>query len=195
MTNVLFVMDATTKGNHGCPHAYRSNKVGMLGHSLGGLTAAQAMLNDTDNRITGGINLDGGFLGPALDAGLGSWKELFLRWGSAVYNSTGPEADTSWVQYWNITDKLDSQDWRKEIHLKESLHGNFSDLPLLADVSGFRDVDPDFVNGVLGMINGTRTMNVFTAYISAFFDTVLEGKRGTLLEGPSKEYPEVYFVR
>ncbi|KAF2092889.1 hypothetical protein NA57DRAFT_49394, partial [Rhizodiscina lignyota] len=190
--DVLFVLDAVTKGAHGCSYSYKANKVGMYGHSLGGVTASNAMLNDTQHRITGGINLDGGYLGPVLEDGLGSGKKSFLLFGSAVHNSS---SDPSWEQFWETTDKLDPQDWRKEIHLKDSLHTTFSDFPLLADVSGFRQIDPDLVNGELGTINGVRAMQILTTYITAFFNMVLKGKKEPLLGGPSKEFPEVYFTR
>ena len=48
--------------------AMRMSSLGMFGHSLGGATAAAAMLED--QRIAAGVNLDGSLVGPVVDAGL-----------------------------------------------------------------------------------------------------------------------------
>src|SRR6476661_3123614 len=48
--------------------ALRMSSVAMFGHSLGGATAAAAMLED--QRITAGVDLDGTLVGPVVDAGL-----------------------------------------------------------------------------------------------------------------------------
>ena len=42
------------------------SSVAMFGHSLGGATAAAAMLED--QRITAGVNLDGSLVGPVVNA-------------------------------------------------------------------------------------------------------------------------------
>jgi len=65
----------------------------------------------------------------------------------------------------------------------------------LADVSGFRKSDPEDVDSTLGTINGTRSTDILATYISDFFDMSLKGKEEPLLNGPSKAYPEVSFVR
>ncbi len=44
----------------GSRHRLRTRQVGVFGHSFGGATAAQVMLNDT--RFVAGVNLDGGML-------------------------------------------------------------------------------------------------------------------------------------
>ena len=73
--------------------------------------------------------------------------------------------------------------------------GTFSDLPLLADISGFREKEPGPVDGLLGTINGVRSISIETTYISAFLDMALKGKKEPLLSGPSTAFPEVGFVR
>jgi hypothetical protein len=172
-------------------------KFGVIGHQA---IAAQAMLNDSLNghpgRIAGGVNLDGVVAGPVLTEGIGAGKKFFMLWDNANRNSlTGPDNVPSFTAWWNITDKLNSRDWRVELSLANSTIGTFSDLPLLADISGFREKEPGPVDALLGTINGVRSISIETTYISAFLDMALKGKKEPLLSGPSMAFPEVGFVR
>jgi len=162
--------------------------------------AAQAMLNDSLNghpgRIAGGVNFDATYYGAVLTEGIGSGKKYFMLWDNTDRNSLpGPNNEPSFTQWWNITDQLDNQDWRVELSLANSTTATFTDLPLLADISGVRQTEPSAVDSLFGTINGVRSMSIVTTYISDFFDMVLKGKEETLLSGPSKAYPEVAFVR
>lgn len=94
-----------------------------------------------------------------------------------------------------MTDELDRGDWQKELSIANSTQGTSTDLPLLADVSGFRKSDPKAVDAVLGTINGVRSTSILTTYILTFFHMVVKRKKEPLLSGPSKAYPEVSFVR
>ena len=172
-------------------------KFGVVGHKA---VAAQAMLNDSLNghpgRIAGGVNLDSTNYGAVLTEGMGSGKKFFMLWDNIDHNSLpGPNNEPSFTQWWNITDQLDNRDWRVELSLANSTTATFTDLPLLADISGLRQTDPSPIDSAFGTINGVRSMSIETTYISDFFDMVLKGKKETLLGGPSKAYPEVAFVR
>jgi hypothetical protein len=172
-------------------------KFGVVGHEA---VAAQVMLNDSLNgypgRIAGGLNLDSTNYGAVLTEGMGSGKKFFMLWDNADHNSLpGLNNEPSFTQWWNITDQLDNQDWRVELSLENSTKAMFTDLPLLADISGFRQTNPSVIDSVLRTISGVRSMSIETTYISVFFDMVLKGKKETFLGGPSKAYPEVAFVR
>jgi hypothetical protein len=191
--DVLFVIDSYSKGTCGASRVYGSNrKVGVVAHEA---IAAQAMLNDSlkgnPGRIAGGVNLDGVIYSPVLTEGMGSGKKSFLLWEPA----SGPPNVTNWNQWWSITDKLDPGDWQKELSLANSTQGTFTDLPLLADVSGLRNSNPKLIDEGIGTISGIRSTSILTTYISAFFDMVLKGEKESLLSGPSEAYPEVSFVR
>lgn len=191
--DVLFVLDSYSKGNNGACRKYGyDNKVGVIAH---GAIAAQAMLNDSlkghPGRIAGGVNLDGRFEGPALTEGLGPGIKSSLLWAPA----SGPNNITNWDEWWNITKELDPRDWQSELCIANSTQGTFSDLPLLADVSGLRKSEPKAVDLLLGTINGVRSTSILTTYNAAFFDMTLKGKKETLLNGPSAAYPEVRFAR
>jgi predicted dienelactone hydrolase len=82
------------------------NSVAMFGHSLGGATAAAAMVNET--RIKGGLNLDGAILNcsDVLELGL---DRPFLLFGhqnnTRFYNGTTEAADYSaetWSDFWSV---------------------------------------------------------------------------------------------
>jgi len=178
--DVLFVIDSYSKGTCGASRVYGSDKkLGVIAHEA---VAAQAMLNDSLNghpgRIAGGVNLDGRIYGPVLTDGLGPGEKSFLLWEPA----SGPP-DTSWDEWWNITDELDPKDWQKELRIANSTQTTLSELALVADVSG------------ITKNNAIRFTSILTTYTSAFFDMVLKGKKESLLSGPSEAYLEVIFVR
>ncbi len=64
-------------------------------------------------------------------------------------------------------------------------HVNFTDLPYWSPVM------PQI--GMTGPINRQRGFNIVNAYSVAFFDQELRGQSSLLLQGPSKQYPEVIF--
>lgn len=189
--DVLFVIDSYSKGVCGANRAY-NNKVGIIAH---GTIAAQAMLNDSQNghpgRISGGVNLDGRFEGPVLTEGLGPGQKSFLIW----VPPSGPNIPATWDEWWNITNKLDPADWRKELELANSTQGTFTDYPLLADISGLRQSNPKLIAAAFGTINGVRSTSILTTYNVAFFDMTVKGEQETLLNGPNAAYPEISFVR
>ena len=77
--------------------------------------------------------------------------------------------------------------------LADSAHYTFSDLPDIVDVLGFGAALPGEVAQLLGTINGTRAFEIVTVYVRAYFDFVLKGRKSELLDGPSKQFPEVTF--
>jgi hypothetical protein len=64
-------------------------------------------------------------------------------------------------------------------------HVNFTDAPY------FTPLGP--LLGFTGPINAQRGFDIVNAYSLAFFDQHLEGRPAALLDGPSKQYPEVIF--
>ena len=162
------------------PHL-TTNRVGMFGHSLGGATAAAAMLNDT--RIACGANLDGTFFGPAITSGL---NRPFLLFG---HDGKNQSTDATWAQIWPRL-----RGWKLELELLGAQHAAFSDLPLLLQVLGLEDKLPPEVVELVGSLEGGRALQIITAYLVAFFDEVLRCEMEPLLQDPSSEFPEVEFV-
>lgn len=154
------------------------SKVGIFGHSLGGATAAQVML--LDSRFVGGINLDGSFFGSVIKKGL---NKPFLIFGHEGKNLT---TDASWSTLWS-----NLRGYKREFVLSGSTHGTFTDLTQVADLIGMRAEYPQQVAEFLGSTVGARASQIIGTYVSSFFDLVLKQKKSKLLDGPSKDFPEV----
>jgi hypothetical protein len=45
----------------------------------------------------------------------------------------------------------------------------------------------------LGTIDPARALTITKVYVEAFFGEYLEGRKSPLLNGPSREYPEITF--
>ena len=154
------------------------SKVGIFGHSLGGATAAQAMLSDC--RFVGGINLDGSLFGSVIEGGLDKPFVLFAHEGKNL------TTDATWAAFWpNL------RGFRRELILNGSTHGTFTDLPEVADLIGLRAEFPQQVTELLGSMLGERASQIIATYVSSFFGFVLHGKKSELFDGPSNDFPEV----
>lgn len=154
-----------------------TSKVGIYGHSLGGATAAQAMLSDS--RLKGGINLDGTFFGSVINRGL---DKPFMIMAHEGKNLT---TDASWGALWPKLKGI-----RRRFTLSGSTHGTFTDLAQAADAIGLREEYPAQTAAFLGSIDGGRALQVIAAYTSRFFDFVLKGKNVDFLDMSSLEFPE-----
>ncbi|KAF5608601.1 PAF acetylhydrolase family [Fusarium subglutinans] len=99
----------------GLPGSMDNKKVVALGHSIGGASAAIAMLSD--NRIHGGMDLDGQIFEPALSKGLD--KPFFL-----IGRPNHAKEDITWTKFWP---KLRGP--KKEISINDTTHGSFTDYP------------------------------------------------------------------
>ncbi|OBS17643.1 hypothetical protein FPOA_09379 [Fusarium poae] len=99
------------------PGTVDSKKIVAIGHSLGGASAAVAILSD--NRIRGGIDLDGQIFEPALSKGLD--KTFFL-----IGRPNHSEEDPTWKKFYT---KLRGP--KKEISINGTVHGSFTDYPQL----------------------------------------------------------------
>ncbi|SPO01484.1 related to PAF acetylhydrolase family protein [Cephalotrichum gorgonifer] len=158
-------------------------KVIMFGHSLGGATAATAMLSDP--RIRGGINLDGRLPNPVKDAGLDGPFVLVGRPGHA-------DEDQTWdVFYEHLRGP------RSHLEVKGTLHGSFTDFPTL--IQSLHLTLPDEAKALLESQIGTlefgRAGQVVAGIVSAFADAVLNGKAESLFTIGDEAIPEVEVVR
>jgi len=71
------------------------------------------------------------------------------------------------------------------VQIPGMFHVNFTDAPR------FSPLTPEL--GFAGSINAQRGYDIINAYSLAFFDQHLQGRPAALLDGPSKQYPEVIF--
>lgn len=174
------------------------SKVGMFGHSAGGITAAEAMLND--RRVDAGVNLDGSLI---YSSDAGTYGEVtehgldrpFMLMGAG---KSGPDdkphthrAAPDWKAFWE-----NSTGWKLDLHVPEGEHFTFTDyqaiVPQLDEILG---VPEWLVVGMIGTVAPERIVASQRAYVAAFFDQHLRGERQELLENPSPDHPNIDFVR
>jgi pimeloyl-ACP methyl ester carboxylesterase len=155
-------------------------KAGVFGHSLGGAAAAQAML--LDDRLVGGVNLDGSFFGDVVDIGLSKPFMMFAHAGKNI------STDLTWGKIWPQL-----VGWKRELILADSAHYSFSDLPKIINLLGYTGRMPTEVQELLGSMDGDRGFEIVTSYIISFFDMTLKAKKGGLLNSPNSAFPEVVF--
>lgn len=154
-------------------------KVGIFGHSLGGATAASAML--LDSRFQVGLNMDGNMWGEVVNQGL---NRPFMLMNNGLQWIT-PDRKSFYNQLQNDSYNLT---------IAGTKHQNFTDSPLLK--SAFSEFVPELANffsSEVGDIDSQRNAEIISAYNLAFFDKYLKGKDSPLLNGISGNYPEVSF--
>ncbi|KAL1924931.1 uncharacterized protein VTP21DRAFT_4585 [Calcarisporiella thermophila] len=186
--DVRFVLNqlshlASSKKIPGLSGPINVERVGMFGHSLGGATAANVMLNDS--RIAAGFNMDGSFFGPVINQGL---DKPFALMGAS---DNGAFDDDSWNKTWaNLRSR------RTSLVLANSSHFTFSDGPIWTALLNASKVDvPEGITSYMGKINGLRANTVTNAYITAFFNSILRNTSEPLLEKPDPQFPEIIFDR
>ncbi|KAI0910268.1 hypothetical protein F4823DRAFT_590533 [Ustulina deusta] len=155
-----------------------TDKVGGFGHSFGGATALQLLLNDT--RFAVGANFDGILFGSVIEEGTDSPFVLF---------GTNPRMeDDTWTTAWE-----NLRGFKRQYGINETEHGAFTDFPIIRDVLGADS--PPLLDVGLGTIAGARIIDIETAYINALFGRFLKGEEGELLDGEgSGDWPEVSLV-
>ena len=160
----------------------RLSRVGMFGHSLGGATAAAAMLED--RRIKAGVNLDGTLFGPVVNAGL---DRPFMLVASQGHSR---DDDESWAKFW-----ANLRGWRLNLQLTGSAHDSFTDFQVLVpQAAGVLNLPPDAVQQLIGTIDPRRSTINQRAYLTAFFNLHLRHRNNHLLDHPSPRFPEMQFV-
>lgn len=190
--DVIFTLDQLTNNTKSIIPSFarklQTDRVALIGHSLGGAIAAQAMLNDT--RFAGGINFDGSVHGSVVQQGL---NRPFINFGEASLVDPGFD---SWGQNWPHL-----RGFKLQLQLKDSQHLTFSDLPLVFDTASsareLRNATASNLGSLpgLGTLPGLRVRTILTEYITAGCGFFLPGKKPALLRGPSSAYPEVRYTR
>jgi dienelactone hydrolase len=189
--DVRFVLGELTGADPAWPAAglIDPSRMAMAGHSLGGAAAIAAML--ADSRIRAGIDMDGSTCAPIPDHGL-SRPFLFLGKQSNYTPGSGGAAPartldwkrlrgavSTWERDWELL-----TGWKRWLVVVGAVHASFTDLALLADQIGI-DIDAG--------LSGARSLDITRAYVRAFFDQHLRGRPQSLLDQPSRRYPEVMF--
>ncbi|MFI6818940.1 alpha/beta hydrolase family protein [Nonomuraea sp. NPDC050328] len=170
--DVSFVLDELTRRY---PTLIDPARMAMAGHSVGGASTIAALVKDS--RLRAGIDLDGTTDAEILTGALAR-PFLFLGKPSTYTPGTGPEA-ASWERDWKLM-----TGWKRWLLVDGTVHASFNDIGPLAEQLGL---------DVGAKLPGKRALAITRAYVSAFFDTHLRGKKRPLLDQPSARYPEVRF--
>jgi len=155
--------------------------VGMIGHSMGGFTTAEAMV--TDPRITAGVNLDGSMdprYGQAATTGV--TRPFMLMGGGLSSGAPHNHAHSDdWGSFWSA-----STGWKRDVYLPAAEHMSFTDAQVLLP-----QLDGDFTT-MIGDIDPRRSLAAQRKYVAAFFDLHLRGRPTTVFDRPA--YPDVELV-
>jgi dienelactone hydrolase len=183
-----FVLDRLAALNRHGPFAGRLDlaHIGMVGHSLGGATAAEVML--VDKRVDAALDLDGLITPNVVRRGLdrpfmvinAPPQPLPKRWPFTDGYDRGPGS---------VWDQLRGP--RFSLILTRSGHDTFTDLVAWQTQIHTRKFRR---NIRLGSIAPGRALVAVRAYVNAFFQRYLRDRPAPLLDGPSTAYPEMRFV-
>ncbi len=164
-------------------------RIGVLGHSIGGAAAIEALLQDA--RITAAVNLDGTVFSDVVPI---DGRGLMTIASEFVGATTASDAELAGMGLSQEEfDQVIAITSRAEEFFRQSTsayfvtiagtdHMNFSDAGLLASLV------PSF-NDALGTIEPDYALEITTAYVLAFFDQSLHGGHfdGLML---TEAYPE-----
>ncbi|MEU9840456.1 lipase [Actinomadura sp. NPDC048032] len=169
------------------------SRVGMVGHSAGGIEAAEAMR--TDRRVDAGIDMDGtmqyaenDFVRVA-ETGL---DRPFMLMGAATGGSPQTHLTTpSWKSFWNR-----STGWKRDLNVPAASHYSYTDVQaILPALDGELDIPARDRADLVGTVDPERMTASVRAYVTAFFDRALLGRHRPVLDRPSPRHPDVRFIR
>ncbi|MGW2544203.1 alpha/beta hydrolase family protein [Kitasatospora sp. NPDC001574] len=172
-------------------------RVGMVGHSAGGFTAAQSMHDDP--RIKAGVNMDGQLHYPGPDGTgvhLSSVAEdgldrPFLLMGTGSPDSGDYRNQPGWASFWQHT-----RGWKADVTLTGSRHGSYTDAQsLLPQLARQGAVSAEALRGDVGEVRPDRAVLATRSYVASFLDRWLRGHDDHLLDGPSPRFPEMEYAR
>jgi dienelactone hydrolase len=206
--DVAFVLDQFEAINSGHILSKLSGKVdmshvGTIGHSIGGATAYDAAF---DERITAGVNLDGGLY--LINANEGLNKPFLFMLSESGYESlnrvmTGDDySDEELEKMGNSREWNDAVIKDKKIEIERMKHSALSGGEIVyvegSEHLNFTDVQhfsPIFkVVGATGKIKVERADLIVNAYVLAFFDRHLRETTGSSSSEVLKLYPEIMDV-
>jgi predicted dienelactone hydrolase len=178
-------------------------KIGMLGHSLGGATAAQVCRQD--GRIKAGVNMDGPLFGSNATEGF-SKPFMFILANETMKKIAKPVTDEELsyhgmdraeeklvkAMYLESIPKL-CQNTKHDAYIitvQGADHYSFSDIPLLKNRSLCLKY---FWPASTETIDPYRAISISNDYLLAFFNKYLKNKESKILTN-DKQYPEAKVV-
>lgn len=157
--------------------------LGVVGHSLGGATAAYFCHEDP--RCTAGIDLDGALHGPDITD---SVHQPFMFVLQDHHRLTDSASAAVLQRIQSMYARL-PEDSRLRISIGGSNHFSFSDQILLKSpflLGTMRRV------GVIGNLEPARGLAITSDYVGSFLDVYLKGQDRAALSALATRYPEVH---
>lgn len=172
--DTAFVLDRLERSRH-WNRLIDESRIAMAGHSAGGQSAAHLL--PVSPRIKAAVNLDGSY-NPRTPAK--PVEKPFMMIGNLRQEPVRDGEPRSWDLFWpHVTG-----DWKRWLTVTGAEHMSFVDYGVLQRQLGMPVKHP---------LSGERSIAIARAYVTAFLDLHLKGKRRPLLDGPSAAYPEVRF--
>lgn len=164
------------------------DKVGILGHSLGGATAAETLA--LDDRFKAGINQDGGLYGSNAGASL---IQPFMFLNADRTNALADELPIFDLQQ-QFLDNLIGDGY--DVSIAGTEHDSFTDLAFLISSLADAGIPTDVLEELSSLseelaIAPVRALNITNDYTTAFFDRYLKNEESSLLNDDAAKYPEV----
>ncbi len=169
------------------------HRMGMFGFSLGGATAAAAML--ADPRLKAGADLDGSLYGPVVQTGLRRPFLLMLSPIPAGFKQRcGARCAHLSEFHFFRTFYSHLHGPRYAVELAHSGHESFDDPVWIKPQ--LTAIDPAAAKQFdVGSIDARVAVGTVSGYLAAFFDRYLRGKAAPVLNDPAKTYPALRSLR
>ncbi|OAF98591.1 PAF acetylhydrolase family protein, partial [Paraphaeosphaeria sporulosa] len=173
-------MEVAAKVLPGALTGFNTERVAVFGHSFGGSTSIKLLM--TDSRFVGALNLDGQQFGTITD----------MQQPAVLFGTTGvtPNPHNSTIDVTWAETLRHLKGWRAEIGLNNITHFGFTDVSYL-NGTGALTLSKEVVDSLVGKLNGRRSFEIVSTYVTAFLDSVLRGGNTTLFDGTSQKFPEV----
>jgi dienelactone hydrolase len=157
---------------------FPTDRVAMLGHSVGGASAIIAASRDP--RIRAAINWDGTIFGSPPPPGSGLSEPVLPMSQPVLFLSHQDFLDPSWASTWPLL-----KGPKMVAYVANTTHYTFSDMPSLLEAA--RQSTAPF-SDLLGTIAPARVVRILTAYTIAWVKGAFAGETGGLELGG---FPEV----
>lgn len=187
-SDARFVRDMLEKWNQPASDHVLSGRmdlgrVGILGHSYGGATAAETLA--TDERFSAALSLEGGFWGEVSHKPLERpFMYLFTGGTAQSLNPDNPKKEAVFFEEWQEDVDRVMRASRSDTlfaTVEPFYHQSFTDIALVSPKLFAKQVSPE------------RTVEITRAYATAFFDRYLKGVKSDLLGQDTAEFPEVRY--
>ncbi len=186
--DVSFTLDQLAALNQADPNGILTRRLdlqreGVFGVSLGGIVTGEACRREP--RLRACLVMDAAMPADVVQSGLqqpAMWISREARW-MQLEGWVQADIDETQTTMRAVYDSLPGDGYF--VRVPGMFHVNFSDAPYFSPIMS--------QIGLTGPIDGQRGQDIVNAYSLAFFDKHLKGQPETLLDGPTKQYPEVLF--